>query len=370
MMKYQVLARKWRPQSFEQVIGHKYILTALSNALSIGQIHHAWLFSGPRGIGKTTISRLLAKSLNCKLGITSIPCRICSNCKNIEKGVFLDLLEIDAASKTKVEDIREILDNIKYSPVQGRFIIYLIDEIHMLSKHSFNSLLKTLEEPPKHIKFILATTHPEKIPKTVISRCLQFNLKELEPIEIYTKIKQILDDEKITYDIEGLKIISRAASGSLRDALNLTEQVISMGQGNVSINNVTNMLGTIDRKQSLILTIAILKKDANEIISLLNTLNIKGSNWKEILIEILRTLHQITMLQKIPSLWDDNNYDDTEKKWLSIIIDTINHEDIQLYYKTLISGITELDMAPNYKIGIEMILLRTLNIKTNTILIL
>ncbi|HXK00538.1 MAG TPA: DNA polymerase III subunit gamma/tau, partial [Buchnera sp. (in: enterobacteria)] len=283
-MNYQILARKWRPQSFDQVVGQKYILQAISNSLSLGQIHHAWLFSGPRGTGKTTISRLLAKSLNCIDGITSTPCRTCANCQNIEKGIFLDLLEVDAASKTKIEDIRELLDNIQYSPIQGRFIIYLIDEIHMLSKHSFNCLLKILEEPPKHVKFILATTNPEKIPRTIISRCLQFNLKELETTEIFIKLKKILNYEKIIYDIKALKIISRTASGSLRDALNLTEQAISIGKGSISIKNITNMLGTINETQSLTLTIAILQQDANKIISLINTFNIQGIHWEEVLV--------------------------------------------------------------------------------------
>lgn len=369
-MNYQILARKWRPQSFNQVIGQKYILQAISNSLSLGRIHHAWLFSGPRGTGKTTISRLLAKSLNCADGITSTPCRKCTNCKSIEKGVFLDLLEVDAASKTKIEDIRELLDNIQYSPIQGRFIIYLIDEIHMLSRHSFNSLLKTLEEPPKHVKFILATTNPEKIPKTIISRCLQFNLKELETAEILTKLKKILDYENIIYDIKALTMISRTASGSLRDALNLTEQAISIGQGSISIKNITHMLGTINETQSLILTIAILKKNANKIISLLDTFNVQGINWEEVLIEVLRTLHHIAMLQKIPLLWKNDCYDVNENNLLLKISNTVNNVDIQSYYTMLISGRKELHMAPNYKIGLEMILLRTLNIKTNTKLIL
>ncbi|HMI76774.1 MAG TPA: DNA polymerase III subunit gamma/tau [Buchnera sp. (in: enterobacteria)] len=361
-MTYQIFARKYRPQSFNEIAGQKSILTAISNSLLLGNIHHAWIFSGPRGIGKTTISRLLAKCLNCKQGITSIPCRKCSNCQDIEQGHFIDLLEVDAASKTKIEDIKELLENIQYLPIKGRFTVYLIDEIHMLSRHSFNSLLKILEEPPKHVKFILATTNTDKVPKTILSRCLQFKLKKLNSIDIYIKLKNILDQEHITYDLQSLQMISQKSDGSLRDALNLTEQAIAIGKGSINFKNIIEIFGTIDSSQSLLLIIAMLKKDANQIIQLLNQLDKIGIHAEEILIDMLKYLHHIAMIQKHSLSFNNSEYSISENKLLSLIAKSINHSDIQLYYQTLIIGRKELSLAPNYKIGIEMILLRTLNL--------
>ena len=245
-MSYQVLARKWRPQTFNDVVGQRHVLTALANGLDHQRLHHAYLFSGTRGVGKTTIARLFAKGLNCETGITSKPCGKCANCLEIEQGRFVDLIEIDAASRTKVEDTRELLDNVQYAPARGRFKVYLIDEVHMLSRHSFNALLKTLEEPPEHVKFLLATTDPQKLPVTILSRCLQFHLRALDVDQIATQLEKVLSAEHIENDVRARQLIARAADGSMRDALSLTDQAIASGEGIVSTEVVSRMLGTID----------------------------------------------------------------------------------------------------------------------------
>nr|WP_227643535.1 DNA polymerase III subunit gamma/tau [Klebsiella pneumoniae] len=250
-MSYQVLARKWRPQTFADVVGQEHVLTALANGLSLGRIHHAYLFSGTRGVGKTSIARLLAKGLNCETGITATPCGVCDNCREIEQGRFVDLIEIDAASRTKVEDTRDLLDNVQYAPARGRFKVYLIDEVHMLSRHSFNALLKTLEEPPAHVKFLLATTDPQKLPVTILSRCLQFHLKALDVEQIRHQLEHILGEEQIAFEPRALQLLSRAADGSLRDALSLTDQAIASGEGQLTAASVSTMLGTLDDDQAL-----------------------------------------------------------------------------------------------------------------------
>ncbi|QCI24517.1 DNA polymerase III subunit gamma/tau [Buchnera aphidicola (Muscaphis stroyani)] len=359
-MNYEILARKWRPQSFQDIIGQKNIVSAVSNGLSLGRVHHAWLFSGARGVGKTTISRLLAKSLNCKEGITAAPCRKCDICQDIEKGLCLDFIEIDAASRTKVEDIKEILDNIYYFPNKGRFKIYLIDEVHMLSRHSFNALLKTLEEPPKHVKFILATTDVDKIPKTIISRCLYFNLQLLSEENIFKHIKKILVKENIDFHENALKTISYYAQGSMRDALNLIEQAIQLGKGYISFNKVTEMLGIPTQKQSFLLTEALLNKNFKKIIFLLNEISHTGISWEKILIEMLHFLHHIAMLQSFPLIWEENQVKNFKYKINSIAKKT-KKSDIQLCYKILLNGIKELEFAPSQKIGVEMTLLRAIN---------
>lgn len=359
-MNYQILARKWRPQSFQEIIGQKHIITAISNELSLLRVHHAWLLSGTRGIGKTTIARLLAKSLNCQKGITSSPCRKCIICKEIEKGLCLDFIEIDAASRTKVEDIREILDNIYYAPVKSRFKIYLIDEVHMLSRHSFNALLKTLEEPPKHIKFILATTDIEKIPKTIISRCLSFKLKMLSEENIFNLLKSILLKESIKFDINSLKKISNHAKGSIRDGLNLLEHAINLGNGNINVKNVIEILGIPSEKCSFLLTDAVLKKNAKKTMCLLNEISNIGVEWEEILIEILHFLYHITMSQSFPLTWQDNligNY----KNHILKIAKNIDTNKLQLCYQIIVNGRKELKFAPTPKIGVEMTLLRAIN---------
>ena len=263
-MSYQVLARKWRPQTFADVVGQEHVLTALANGLSLGRIHHAYLFSGTRGVGKTSIARLLAKGLNCETGITATPCGTCANCQEIEQGRFVDLIEIDAASRTKVEDTRELLDNVQYAPARGRFKVYLIDEVHMLSRHSFNALLKTLEEPPAHVKFLLATTDPQKLPVTILSRCLQFHLKALDVEQIRAQLEKVLLAEQITSDARALQLLARAADGSMRDALSLTDQAVSMGQGQVTTATVSQMLGTLDDEQPLAIIEALVSADGSD----------------------------------------------------------------------------------------------------------
>ncbi|CAL4326537.1 DNA polymerase III subunit gamma/tau [Buchnera aphidicola] len=360
-MNYQILARKWRPQSFQEVIGQKHIVTAISNELSLLRIHHAWLLSGTRGIGKTTIARLLAKSLNCQKGITSNPCRKCIICQEIEKGLCLDFIEIDAASRTKVEDMREMLDNIYYAPTKSRFKIYLIDEVHMLSRHSFNALLKTLEEPPKHIKFILATTDLEKIPKTITSRCLSFQLKILSEENIFNLLKYILTIESIKFDIDSLKKISHHAKGSIRDALNLLEHAINLGNGKINIKDIVEMLGLPSEGYSFLLTHAILTKNAKKTMYILNKISNIGVEWEEVLIEILHFLYHISMSQSFPLTWQESitgNY----KNKIQKIAKSIDKNQIQLCYQIIINGRRELKFSPSQKIGVEMTLLRAINV--------
>ncbi|XBC41690.1 MAG: DNA polymerase III subunit gamma/tau [Buchnera aphidicola (Kaburagia rhusicola rhusicola)] len=368
-MNYQILANKWRPQEFNDVIEQKYIITAICNGLKLGRIHHTWLFYGTRGTGKTTISRLLAKSLSCETGVTHIPCRTCSNCKEIETGKFIDLFEVDAASRTKIEDMKELLNNVNYLPTKGRFKIYLIDEIHMLSKHSFNALLKIIEEPPKHIKFILATTNLEKVPKTILSRCLHFQLKSISTIAIIKQIKYILSKENIFFEYEAIKLLSIESRGSLRDALNLTEQAISMGNEKVSTQIVKNMLGRLDSNQILNITLALLKKDSKKILSSLEYIHTIDVNWECILIEILKLLYQIAIFKVFPKI--SKNYlfceDEIENKKIYYISKKSKYVDIQLYYQTILKGRKELNMAPDLNIGAEMILLRVLNLNTTPI---
>ncbi|XBC37576.1 MAG: DNA polymerase III subunit gamma/tau [Buchnera aphidicola (Meitanaphis microgallis)] len=368
-MNYQILANKWRPKEFNNIIGQKYIITAICNGLQLGRIHHTWLFHGTQGTGKTTISRILAKGLSCKKGITHIPCRTCPNCKEIENGKFIDLLEVDAASRTKIEDMKELLSNINYLPVKGRFKIYLIDEIHMLSKHSFNSLLKIIEEPPEHVKFILATTNLDKVPSTILSRCLQFQLKPINTIEIFTQIKHILSKENILFEHEAIKLLSIESNGSLRNALNLTEQAISMGNEQVLTKVVKNMLGRLDSNQILKIILALLKKDQKEMLSLLEYINKVNINWEHILIEILKLLYKIAMFKKFSKIQTSCLfYEDQKENEIIYEISKISkHSDIQLYYKTILIGRKELKVAPNYQIGVEMTLLRALNLNTTPI---
>ncbi|MFG1175178.1 DNA polymerase III subunit gamma/tau [Erwiniaceae bacterium CAU 1747] len=357
-MSYQVLARKWRPQAFTEVVGQEHVLTALANGLSLGRIHHAYLFSGTRGVGKTTIARLLAKGLNCETGITATPCGQCDNCREIEQGRFVDLIEIDAASRTKVEDTRDLLDNVQYAPARGRFKVYLIDEVHMLSRHSFNALLKTLEEPPEHVKFLLATTDPQKLPVTILSRCLQFHLKALDQDQIRGQLEHILQIEQISAETRALQLLARAADGSMRDALSLTDQAIAMGQGTITTVTVNDMLGTLDDEQPLALIEALVNADGAQVMALLNQAASRGVEWEALLVEMLTLLHRIAMIQLLPSaLGEDMAAIEQRLRELARVLPPA---DVQLYYQTLLMGRKELPLAPDRRMGVEMTLLRAL----------
>lgn len=359
-MSYQVLARKWRPQTFADVVGQEHVLTALANGLSLGRIHHAYLFSGTRGVGKTSIARLLAKGLNCETGITATPCGVCDNCREIEQGRFVDLIEIDAASRTKVEDTRDLLDNVQYAPARGRFKVYLIDEVHMLSRHSFNALLKTLEEPPAHVKFLLATTDPQKLPVTILSRCLQFHLKALDVEQIRHQLEHILNEEHIAHEPRALQLLSRAADGSLRDALSLTDQAIASGDGQVSTQAVSAMLGTLDDDQALSLVEAVVDANGERVMSLINEAAARGIEWEALLVEMLSLLHRIAMVQLSPAaLGSDSDMAAIEQR-MRELARTVPPGDLQLYYQTLLIGRKELPWAPDRRMGVEMTLLRAL----------
>ncbi|MDR5018739.1 DNA polymerase III subunit gamma/tau [Yersinia rochesterensis] len=357
-MSYQVLARKWRPKTFADVVGQEHVLTALANGLSLGRIHHAYLFSGTRGVGKTSIARLLAKGLNCETGITATPCGTCANCQEIEQGRFVDLIEIDAASRTKVEDTRELLDNVQYAPARGRFKVYLIDEVHMLSRHSFNALLKTLEEPPAHVKFLLATTDPQKLPVTILSRCLQFHLKVIDVEVIRAQLEKILLAEQISSDARALQLLARAADGSMRDALSLADQAIAMGDGHVTTATVSQMLGTLDDEQPLAIIEALVTADGARVMAQLEQAASRGVDWENLLVETLSLLHRIAMVQLLPSMLD-NHYATIEPR-LRELARTLPPTDIQLYYQTLLVGRKELAYAPDRRMGVEMTLLRAL----------
>ena len=357
-MSYQVLARKWRPQTFADVVGQEHVLTALANGLSLGRIHHAYLFSGTRGVGKTSIARLLAKGLNCETGITATPCGVCDNCREIEQGRFVDLIEIDAASRTKVEDTRDLLDNVQYAPARGRFKVYLIDEVHMLSRHSFNALLKTLEEPPAHVKFLLATTDPQKLPVTILSRCLQFHLKALDVEQIRHQLEHILGEEQIAFEPRALQLLSRAADGSLRDALSLTDQAIASGEGQLTAASVSTMLGTLDDDQALSLIEALVAADGERVMAGVNDAAARGVEWEALLVEMQSLLHRIAMVQLSPSaLGADMAAVEVRMRELAR---TVPPGDVQLYYQTLLMGRKELPYAPDRRMGVEMTLLRAL----------
>ncbi|MDU3469568.1 MAG: DNA polymerase III subunit gamma/tau, partial [Klebsiella oxytoca] len=351
-------ARKWRPQTFADVVGQEHVLTALANGLSLGRIHHAYLFSGTRGVGKTSIARLLAKGLNCETGITATPCGVCDNCREIEQGRFVDLIEIDAASRTKVEDTRDLLDNVQYAPARGRFKVYLIDEVHMLSRHSFNALLKTLEEPPAHVKFLLATTDPQKLPVTILSRCLQFHLKALDVEQIRHQLEHILGVEQIAFEPRALQLLSRAADGSLRDALSLTDQAIASGDGRLTAESVSTMLGTLDDDQALSLIEALVAADGERVMAGVNEAAARGVEWEALLVEMQSLLHRIAMVQLSPSALGADMA--TIELRMRELARTVPPTDVQLYYQTLLIGRKELPYAPDRRMGVEMTLLRAL----------
>ena len=353
-MSYQVLARKWRPKTFADVVGQQHVLTALANGLRENRLHHAYLFSGTRGVGKTSIARLFAKGLNCINGVTAEPCGVCEHCKAIEEGNFIDLIEIDAASRTKVEDTRELLDNVQYKPVLGRYKVYLIDEVHMLSRHSFNALLKTLEEPPEYVKFLLATTDPHKLPVTILSRCMQFHLKALEPSQIANHLGYILNQEQIPFESLALDKLANAAQGSLRDSLSLTDQAIAMSNGNVTLNIVNEMLGLLDETQAIEMIYALQQGNGEKLMQVVDAVANKAGDWDELLREVAENLHKIAMQQLLPqaSL--------TEADHISFLAKHIAPQDVQFFYQVVVSGRKELSLAPTARMGAEMVLLRAL----------
>ncbi|MGP1959517.1 MAG: DNA polymerase III subunit gamma/tau [Arsenophonus sp. NC-TX2-MAG3] len=357
-MSYQILARKWRPQTFTDVVGQRHVLTVLKNSLQQQRIHHAYLFSGTRGVGKTTIARLFVKGLNCKVGISQNPCNKCVNCLEIAHGRFVDLIEIDAASRTKVEDIRDVLDNVQYAPTCGRYKVYLIDEVHMLSHHSFNALLKTLEEPPDHVKFLLATTDPQKLPITVLSRCLQFHLRTLDVDQISNQLERILAAEQISSDKCARQLIAKAAEGSLRDALSLTDQAIAMGKRQISVDLVSQMLGMLNNEQPLGIIEAIVDGDCQKMMALVEDIALRGSDWERVLIEILSLIHRIAMIQLLPVEMQDTS--SSIEMRLRLLARLITPADLQLFYQTLLIGRKELPYAPERRMGVEMTLLRVL----------
>ncbi len=355
-MAYQALARKWRPRKFLEIVGQEHVVRALTHALEFDRLHHAYLFTGTRGVGKTTVARILAKAMNCEARQGAEPCGECLACRELDEGRFVDLVEVDAASRTKVEDTRELLDNVLYAPTQGRYKIYLIDEVHMLSAHSFNALLKTLEEPPPHIKFLLATTDPQKIPVTVLSRCLQFNLKRLTPEQIRTQMEAILHSEAIPFEANAVKSLARSADGSLRDGLSLMDQAIVHGAGAVSETPVAGMLGTVARRPVFEMLDAVIEHDAATLLELVDSMDEHAPNYGDVLQQLLIILHHAALGQWAP---DAIRRDDDAERILTIA-QRVNAEDLQLFYQIGLIGQRDLPLAPDARSGFEMTLLRML----------
>ena len=353
-MSYVVLARKWRPRTFSELIGQEPLVTALTCSLNKQKLHHAYLFTGTRGVGKTSVARIFAKALNCEQGISADPCLKCDACLSIEQGRFIDLLEIDGASRTRVEDTKELLENVMYAPTCGRFKIYLIDEVHMLSQHSFNALLKTLEEPPAHVKFLLATTDPQKLPATVLSRCLQFNLKHIDIECIEDHIKSILTKEEYTYDVEAISILAKSASGSMRDALSLLDQALAGSETHLSSQHVKNMLGFSQHDYSIDLLQALLERNPDQLINLSHQIAKDGGYFDYVLEELIIKLHQLSLMQQLSVSHNSLINVSTLEKFK----DHFSPEDLQLFYQIALNGREELARAPTKMIGFDMTLLR------------
>ncbi|MDQ3186130.1 MAG: DNA polymerase III subunit gamma/tau [Pseudomonadota bacterium] len=357
MSQTQVLARKWRPKIFSELTGQDHVVRALTNALEQQRLHHAYLFTGTRGIGKTTIARILAKALNCETGITSTPCGICSACIEIDGGRFVDLIEMDAASNTQVEKMRELLENALYAPASARYKVYIIDEVHMLSKSAFNAMLKTLEEPPEHIKFILATTDPQKIPVTVLSRCLQFNLKQIPLPLIAAHLKHVLEQEQINYDATSLQLLARSAQGSMRDALSILDQAIAFGGGKVEETGVRDMLGAIDQSYLYDLLDALIKKGGAEMLEIADAMETRSLSFDAALQDLATLLHRVALAQIVPSAISE---DTPERERIFVLAETFVPEDIQLFYQIVIHGRSDLSQAPDEYAGFTMTLMRLL----------
>ena len=357
-MSYIVLARKWRPKRFAEMVGQEHVLRALGNALDSGKVHHAFLFTGTRGVGKTTVARILAKSLNCETGVSANPCGVCAACREIDEGRFVDLIEVDAASRTKVDDTREMLDNVQYAPTRGRYKVYLIDEVHMLSNHSFNALLKTFEEPPPHVKFLLATTDPQKLPVTVLSRCLQFSLKRLPAGLIGERLKFIAGAEGLEFDAAAVALLARAAEGSMRDALSLMDQLIAFGGGTLNEANARSMLGTIDRGHVTRIIEALSVQDGPALLAHVRDLDRDAPDYDRALIEMTAFLQRIAIVQIVPDAAEQDEEFDAAA--LSRLAKAISPEDVQLFYQIALAGRRDLAMAPEPRAGFEMTLLRML----------
>ena len=364
-MSYQVLARKWRPRTFEELVGQEHVVRALVNGLDNDRLHHAFLFTGTRGVGKTTIARILAKSLNCEKGVSSHPCGECSACQEVDAGRFVDLIEVDAASRTKVDDTRELLDNVQYAPTRGRYKVYLIDEVHMLSGHSFNALLKTLEEPPPHVKFLLATTDPQKLPVTVLSRCLQFNLKHLSADRIEAQLNKIVTSEGLGFDVPSLRLIARSADGSMRDALSLLDQAIAYSAGELKESVVREMLGTIDQTAITNILQGLAENDAVALINVVSDIVERNMDPADMLEELLIRLHRIALAQVDDRLVE--SFFEDERNEAREFAKRLSKEDVQLCYQIGIKGRQDLSLAPNPRVGLEMVLLRMLAFRFDSV---
>ena len=356
-MSYQVLARKWRPRNFAEMVGQEHVVRALSNALDHGRLHHAYLFTGTRGVGKTTLARILSKSLNCETGVSASPCGECSICREVDEGRFVDLLEVDAASKTGVDDTRELLENVPYAPVRGRYKVYLIDEVHMFSGHSFNALLKTLEEPPPHVKFLLATTDPQKVPVTVLSRCLQFNLKRLPVDQIEGQFRHILEAEQVAFEPAALAVLARAADGSMRDGLSLLDQAIAFGGGTVADSEVRAMLGVVAGERLPPMMTAVHGGDAASLMAEIEAVAETAPDFSSLLRELVALLHRVAVLQQVPGGAQDS-WGDVDR--LRELAAQIPPEEVQLYYQIALNGQRDLPLAPDARSGFEMVMLRML----------
>lgn len=363
-MSYLVLARKWRPKNFSETIGQEHVLQALMNALETGRLHHAYLFTGTRGVGKTTIARILAKALNCEKGVSAEPCGECSACREIDEGRFVDLIEVDAASQSKVEDTRDLLDNVQYAAARGRYKVYLIDEVHMLSKHSFNALLKTLEEPPPHVKFLLATTDPQKLPATVLSRCLQFNLKRMTPRLITDRLTYICGEEGIEFESAALLMLARAADGSMRDALSLLDQAIAYCGGKIEEAPTSTMLGTIDRNHVSRLLRLLAENDAKGILDTIIEIDEQFPDYSRLLEDIARDLQRVAVFQVVGTC---DSEDEMSEEEITALADAMPIADVQLFYQVAIMGRRDLNLAPDPRSGAEMTFLRMLAFKPATV---
>ena len=354
-MAYLALARKWRPKTFSEVVGQTHVVKALSNAIDSGRVHHAFLFTGTRGVGKTTLARIFAKSLNCEQGTSAEPCQECNTCQSIDEGRYVDLIEVDAASRTKVDDTRELLENVQYAPTSGKYKVYLIDEVHMLSGHSFNALLKTLEEPPEHVKFLFATTDPQKLPVTVLSRCLQFNLRAMRPEQVENQLHKIVGSEGIEYDQSALTLLAKAADGSMRDGLSLLDQAIAQGAGTVKANDVESMLGTINSAHSENILRALANKDVANLMLVIEEMADNAVDFSMAIDELLMQLYYLSLVQLAPNTLSAT---DTNLTLIQQLAETIDAQTVQLYYQIGLISKRDITLAPSLRVGFEMALLR------------